>query len=245
MKKILVFGATSLIAEHICRLYAKSGDSLYLVGRRENALDNIASDLVSRGASRVKAETSDLDNTDAHSNIFLNADENMGGIDLILIAHGVLPDQIECQQSCQQTLKVFQTNLVSSISILTLAANYFEERNDGTIVAISSVAGDRARKSNYVYGTTKSAMSFFLQGLRNRFYGSNINIVTIKPGFVDTPMTKDYKKGFLWAQPEDIAKGIQKAVEQRKSIVFLPWYWKFIMVVVRLLPEAIIHKYNI
>jgi short-subunit dehydrogenase len=132
------------------------------------------------------------------------------------------------------------------VSLLTLLANYFQSRGRGSIVAISSVAGDRGRKSNYVYGAAKGMVTLFLQGLRNRLASKGVTVVTIKPGFVDTPMTKDFdRSGPLWTQPPAIARGIVRAVERRRDVAYLPWFWQLIMLVIRHIPERIFKRMSL
>ena len=167
----------------------------------------------------------------------------MGGIDIALLAHGTLSDQAACQQSVATTLAAIHTNALSVISLATLLANLFEARGQGVLVAIGSVAGDRGRQSNYVYGAAKGMVGLFLQGLRNRLSGQGIQVITVKPGFVDTPMTAAFeKKGLLWAQPDQIAKGIVAAVEHRRDVVYLPWFWRWIMAVIRHIPEGVFKR---
>lgn len=243
MRNILILGATSAIAEATARRFAATGARFYLVGRNADKLATIARDLEIRSAQAVYSESIDLDLLDQHPALLSRAEEALGGIDVALIAHGVLPDQQACQQSVSITLAAIQTNALSVISLATLLANSFEVRGQGVLVAIGSVAGDRGRASNYVYGAAKGMVALFLQGLRNRLAGKNIQIITIKPGFVDTPMTAALeKKGLLWAQPDQIAQGIVAAVERRRDVVYLPWFWRWIMLVILHIPEGIFKR---
>lgn len=243
MRNILILGATSAIAEATARRFAATGARFYLVGRNADKLATIARDLEIRSAQAVYSESIDLDLLDQHPALLSRAEEALGGIDVALIAHGVLPDQQACQQSVSITLAAIQTNALSVISLATLLANSFEVRGQGVLVAIGSVAGDRGRASNYVYGAAKGMVALFLQGLRNRLAGKNIQIITIKPGFVDTPMTAAFeKKGLLWAQPDQIAQGIVAAVERRRDVVYLPWFWRWIMLVILHIPEGIFKR---
>jgi len=160
-----------------------------------------------------------------------------------LIAHGTLPDQQACAASAGLTLQEIQTNAISTIALLTHVANYFEQQGSGSIAVISSVAGDRGRQSNYVYGSAKAMVSTFLQGLRNRLQFSGVHVLTIKPGFVDTPMTAHITpKGKLWAQPQDIAKGIVRALNKQQDVVYLPWIWRYIMLIIQHLPEFLFKR---
>ena len=225
MRKVLIVGATSAIAEAVARLLAAQGDLLYLVGRRAEALEAIAADLRVRGAARVQTEVMDANAIERHEALLDHATAALGGLDTVLIAHGTLSDQAACQQSVALTLQELHTNALSVIALLTVVANRFEAQRSGTIAVISSVAGDRGRQSNYVYGTAKAAVSTFLSGLRQRLYESGVRVVTIKPGFVDTPMTREFPKGWLWAQPERVARDIVRAVEKGKDVVYTPGFW--------------------
>ncbi|MCC9003742.1 MAG: SDR family oxidoreductase, partial [Candidatus Competibacter sp.] len=240
--KVLFVGATSAIAEAVARLLAAQGDLLYLVGRRAEALEAIAADLRVRGAARVQTEAMDANTIERHASLLDHADVALGGLDTVLIAHGTLSDQAACQQSVALTFQELHTNALSVIALLTLIANHFEAQRVGTIAVISSVAGDRGRQSNYVYGTAKAAISTFLSGLRQRLYKSGVQVVTIKPGFVDTPMTRDFSKGLLWAKPERVARDIVRAMENGKDVVYTPGFWWAIMQLIKSIPEFVFRR---
>ena len=237
MRKVLIVGATSAIAEETARLFAKDRDRLFLVGRNESKLISLSRDLALRGAEQVDYAVLDLIRTDLHPEVIGKALQKMGGLDTVLIAHGSLPDQKACQASYETTLREIETNLLSVLSFLTLLGNFFEKQGSGTIAVISSVAGDRGRMSNYVYGSSKAALNAFLSGLRGRLYKAGVQVTTIKPGFVDTPMTAEFKKGFLWASSESVGKGIYRAIQKKKTVVYLPGFWRLIMLVIRAIPE--------
>ncbi len=245
MRKVLIVGATSAIAEAVARLLAAQGDLLYLVGRRAEALEAIAADLRVRGAARVQTEAMDANTIERHASLLDHADVALGGLDTVLIAHGTLSDQAACQQSVALTFQELHTNALSVIALLTLIANHFEAQRVGTIAVISSVAGDRGRQSNYVYGTAKAAISTFLSGLRQRLYKSGVQVVTIKPGFVDTPMTRDFSKGLLWAKPERVARDIVRAMENGKDVVYTPGFWWAIMQLIKSIPEFVFRRLSL
>lgn len=242
MKRILIIGATSAIAEHCARIWAANGDAMYLVARNEQHVQTISADLKVRGASNVTTNCIDLNDIDEHEELLNSADEVLGGVDIVLIAHGTLSNQKSCELSVTETLAEIQTNALSTISLLTLIANQFEAKQSGTICVISSVAGDRGRASNYVYGSAKAMVTTFNSGLRQRLYKSNVSVVTIKPGFVDTPMTSEFKKGFLWAKPNDVAKKIVQASDNKKDDVYVPGFWRYVMVVIKLIPSFLFKK---
>ena len=242
MKRVLIIGATSAIAEHCARIWASKGDAMHLVARNEQHVQAIASDLTVRGASEVTTYCLDLNNVDRHEELLSAATDALGSVDIVLIAHGTLSNQKTCELSVEETLKEIQTNAISTISLLTLIANKFEAKKSGTICAISSVAGDRGRASNYVYGSAKAMVTAFTSGLRQRLYKSNVSVVTVKPGFVDTPMTICFKKGLLWAKPNVVAATIVKAIDKKKTEVYVPAFWWLIMHLILSIPTFIFQK---
>ena len=242
MKKILIIGATSAIAEHCARIWANRGNELYLVARNEERVKVIASDLKVRGAAQVITYCTDLKDIERHSEILESAQNTMKGVDIVLIAHGTLSSQKFCEGSVSETLNEIKTNALSTISLLTLLANRFEEKKDGTICVISSVAGDRGRASNYVYGSAKAMVTTFTSGLRQRLHKSNVAVVTIKPGFVDTPMTSQFKKGLLWAKPNTVASKIVRAIDKKKAEVYIPLFWLFILTLINIIPSILFKR---
>ena len=238
-KNIVIFGATSSIAQEVAKIYAENGDQLFLVGRNSSRLSAIADDLKIRGGRNVDYECCDLIQFENHSYIIDKAVKTLEYIDIVLIAHGTLPDQNAGEKSFDYTYHELKTNLISNISLLTLLANYFEKQGKGCLAVISSVAGDRGRQSNYIYGTAKAGLSVFLQGLRNRLHRSNVRVITVKPGFVDTEMTKHFKKGILWAKPDEVAKKIVNSIKRDNHEVYVPGFWRYIMLVIKLIPEKI------
>jgi hypothetical protein len=242
MRNILIIGATSAIAEATARRFAQDGDRFFLVARNAERLTTVANDLENRGATQVEMMVMDVNETNRHAGMLNQANTALGGVDTVLIAHGTLPDQKACEASFELTLHEFQNNCLSTISLLTHIANQFEAQKNGTIAVISSVAGDRGRQSNYVYGTAKAAVSTFLQGLRGRLHESGVSVITIKPGFVDTPMTAEFKKGLLWANPEVIADGIYHGITKKYGVVYLPWFWRWIMAIIIALPDSLFKR---
>src|SRR5579872_4880040 len=243
--KILIIGATSAIAHETAKCFAKDGAELFLVGRSSEKLESVQNDLKVRGAKRAESYVLDLSQLDRHQEMIESAIETLGGLDMALIAHGTLSDQRLSQESVAKTLEEFTTNCTSVISLSTLLANYFEPRKHGCIAVISSVAGDRGRQSNYVYGAAKGAVTVFLQGLRGRLAKSGVAVVTIKPGFVDTPMTASIRKGLLFASPRKVGQGIYHAMLKGKEVVYLPWFWRPIMLIVKSIPEPVFKKLSI
>lgn len=239
MKRILIIGATSSIAEATARLFAARGDSIVLAGRDLPQLERIAGDLKLRGASSAQPLMLDVNNFDQHAATIQNASDLLGGVDVALIAHGTLGNQGDCEKDFSLALKELNTNAISVLSLLTELANRLQAQGSGQLAVIGSVAGDRGRPSNYVYGTAKAAVATFCEGLRARLYPYNVNVLLIKPGFVDTPMTAAFKKGPLWAKPELIAKLIVRALDRRKAVIYTPPFWALIMLIIRSIPRPL------
>jgi len=245
MQKILIIGATSAIAEASARLWAARGDSLFLVGRRSERLQVIADDLRVRGAGRVDCYVMDACDFAAHAAMLDAAAATLGGLDVALIAHGSLPDQKACEVSVERTLAEINVNGLSVVALATRLGELFAAQGAGSLAVIGSVAGDRGRQSTYVYGAAKGMVGLFLQGLRNRLAKHGVQVLTIKPGFVDTPMTAALPKGALWAKPDAIARGIVRAIDGKCDEVYLPGFWWLIMAIIRHIPERVFKKLSL
>lgn len=246
-KKIVIIGATSAIAKHCARLMVqKEPVELILLGRDLSRIEHVAADL------RVRSPDSDI-----HSLCIAFLDPiaiqttvseivEQGSVDLILIAHGSLPEQRDCQNNltlCSETLAI---NGLSPVLYAEAFATVLEKANHGTLAVIGSVAGDRGRKTNYVYGSAKSLVKSYMQGLQHRFAGTKVRIVLINPGPTDTPMTAHYKRqGMKMASVETVSAKIMEAIEQGKSVAYVPGKWQIIMWIVRHLPDYIFNKLNI
>lgn len=239
MNRVLIIGATSAIAEAVAREFAQRGDALYLLGRDSQRLEAIAADLRVRGAAQVETGVLDVSATAAHAAALERAQVVLDGLDIALIAHGTLPDQRACEASVDLALREFDLNARSTIALCTQIASELERRRAGTLAVISSVAGDRGRASNYVYGAAKAAVSTFLSGLRQRLRPAGVHVLTIKPGFVDTPMTVAFPKGPLWATPAQVGSAIHRAILARQPVLYAPWFWWAIMTIIKALPERL------
>lgn len=245
MKRVLVVACTSALAHATARRFAADKDRLFLVARDAEKLAAVAEDLEARGAGQVETCVMDVLELNRHRAVIEEAAARLDGLDTVLVAHGSLPDQRACETSAELTRQEFEVNSLSTISLLTHLANYFEQQRAGTIAVISSVAGDRGRQSNYVYGAAKGAVTIFLQGLRNRLHGSGVRVITLKPGFVDTPMTAEFAKGTLWINRERAARDIYRAIETGKEVAYVPWFWRWIMVVIRSIPERVFKRMSL
>ncbi len=243
-ERVLALGATSAIAEATLRLLAEQGASFFLVARNAQKLGAVRDDLLTRGAGAAIAVVADLDDTAAHPAILEQAVASLDGIDLALIAHGLLGDQAEAEKNYPAAEAILRTNFLSAVSLIGWLANYFEAECCGVLAVISSVAGDRGRKSNYVYGASKGGLNVFLDGVRNRIDRAGVQVLTIKPGFVATPMTAHLAPNALFAQPAKVAHDILRAIEKRKDVAYVPPFWGVIMLVVRSIPRRIFKKLN-
>ena len=242
MSRILIIGATSAIAQAFARLRVPRGDEVFLVGRNTAKLQVLAADLQVRGAKRIGTLAADANDFESHGPMFEAAQAELGGVDTVLIAHGVLGDQKAAERDCKMAEQAYMTNFLSVVSMLTPISAYFEAQRRGTIAVISSVAGERGRQSNFIYGSAKGGLSLYLGGLRNRLHPSGVTVLTIKPGFVDTAMTAHLRKGPLFASPERVARDISRAIERRKSVLYTPAFWFWIMAVIRLIPETVFKR---
>lgn len=242
MQKVVIIGATSAIAESTARLYAARGAQLFLVARNVARLEDIAADLRTRGAREVFHAPLDVNDVQDHADLIEQIWTSLDYVDVLLVAHGTLPEQALCETSVELALKEFATNGTSTIALLTGVAPRFEAQRKGIIAVISSVAGDRGRQSNYLYGSAKAAVTAFASGLRQRLAKAGVQVLTIKPGFVDTPMTREFKKGALWAKPDDIARGITRAADRGRNVVYLPGFWLPIMLIIRHIPEFVFKR---
>jgi len=240
---ILILGATSAIAQAVGRRYAREGASFFLVARDEAKLAMVASDLRGRGATRVETLCMDALDYAAMDRMCAAAWVALPPIDVALIAHGTLSDQGRAEQDLDYAIREFRANGESAIAAMTLMANRFEGQGHGVIAVIGSVAGDRGRGSNYLYGAAKSAVHAFASGLRARMFKAGVHVLTIKPGFVATPMTAHLDlPAKLTAQPERVAEDIARAIARKRDVCYTPGFWALIMLVIKLLPTAIFKR---
>lgn len=242
MKRILIIGATSAIAAECARLWAAKGAAFMLAGRNADKLAAVADDLRVRGAAQLHTFQLDADDVSRHAAL-LAATQQLGDIDIALIAHGVLPDQAACEADPALVVAQFTTNATSQLALLTALATVFEKQQHGALAVITSVAGDRGRPTNYAYGSAKAAVSAFCEGLRARLFKSHVSVTDIRPGFIATPMTAHLQlPSALVAQPADIAPRIVAAIERGTDVVYTPAFWWLILFVVRYLPGFIFKR---
>lgn len=247
MKRILIIGATSAIAAACAREWLKTGPCQFvLTGRNRERLQALKDDLQARGASLVTTLELDITQQAQHAQIIENSVSNLGQIDIALVAPGTLPDQLQCQQNAERAVTEFNQNATHLIALLTHLANQLEQQRCGQLAVISSVAGDRGRGSNYLYGAAKAAISAFCSGLMVRLAKANVSVTIIKPGFVRTPMTADLPlPEKLVATPEQVASGIVEGIRKQRPILYVPGFWRYIMLVIRLIPTALFRRLSL
>jgi len=243
MKKIIILGATSGIALEVQRRLAQLGCELLLVARCSQRLAELQEDLLLHGAQQVLTYSADLASIPQHTGIFEFALRMFPDFDTVLLAYGSMYNQKDAEASVEVLLKELQVDFVSAAAILTLFASELERRHTGCLAAITSVAGDRGRRSNYVYGSAKGGLSLFLQGLRSRLYPVGVRVVTIKPGPVRTPMTDHMPHATRFADPEQVGRDIIRALEGRSpDVLYTPGIWRYIMTSIQLIPESMFKR---
>jgi short-subunit dehydrogenase len=243
MSYVLIIGAKSDIAKACAREYAKHGYDLYLAGRKIDELKMFANDIAVRTQRNVKLLELDILAFETHRNFYEAIEDKPLGV---ICAVGYLGDQKKAQSDFEEAKRITDTNYTGVMSLLNIIADDFERRRSGFIVGISSVAGDRGRKSNYIYGAAKAALSTYLSGLRNRLYPAQVDVLTVKPGFVSTKMTEGMDlPEKLTAQPEEVASDIFNAQQKRKSVLYTKWIWKYIMLIIKSIPEWQFKKMSI
>jgi decaprenylphospho-beta-D-erythro-pentofuranosid-2-ulose 2-reductase len=243
MKSVLIVGAKSDIAKAVAREYANNGYNLVLAGRRAGELSDFANDIRIRTGMEVALKELDIADFDSHPAFYASLEPKPAGV---VVAVGYMAEQSKVQENWQESLNTINANFTGCVSFLNIVANDFESRKSGFIVGISSVAGDRGRKANYIYGSAKAGFSAYLSGLRNRLFGSNVQVLTVKPGFVNTKMTAGLnlpKK--LTAEAEDVAKDIFDAQQKGKDVLYTKSIWRLIMLVIKHIPEFLFKKLSI
>jgi decaprenylphospho-beta-D-erythro-pentofuranosid-2-ulose 2-reductase len=238
---VVVVGATSGIARALCHRLAERGCRLILAGRDSDELELLAADLRIRYGHPTVVESFDAAGLDDVPAFVRRCIDHLDtGPATVILCHGYLADVDRDRTDPSETRRTMDVNFTSMVLILEEFAHEFEERRTGSIAAISSVAGDRGRQSNYLYGAAKGGLAIYLQGLRNRLHPAGVHVLTIKPGFVDTAMTagKINPRSPLLASPERVAFDIDRALLKRTDVLYTPWFWWGIMALIKALPEA-------
>jgi decaprenylphospho-beta-D-erythro-pentofuranosid-2-ulose 2-reductase len=242
-RRVAIFGATSAIAQAVARVYARGGAHFALVARRPERLRVVAADLAVRGGTVALQATDELTDLSHHGALVESAVEALGGIDVALVAHGVLPDQERCQGDAAAAVDSWNVNFVSAASLMEALTARMAPAGQGVLAVLSSVAGERGRSKNYVYGAAKAALTTYASGLGQRLRGSGLTVVTVKPGPVETPMTagRGYEKRLL-ADVDRVGRQIHRALERRERTVYVPGRWRWIFAVIRLLPVGLFER---
>ncbi len=243
MSTVLIIGANSDIAKATARVYAGFGYDLILAASSLEVLDPFVNDLKIRYDRNIDTIELDILNYQSHAEICKNIPKHIDGV---IVAVGYLGDQFKSQNDFDETQKITDTNYTGIVSVLNIIANDFEKRKSGFIVAISSVAGERGRKKNYQYGAAKAALTTYLSGLRNRLYDKGVSVLTVKPGFVLTKMTRGLDlPEKLTAQPKEVALAIYSAQQKGKDTLYYYKKWRLIMWIIRMIPEKIFKRLDL
>lgn len=245
-KTIMISGATSAIAQAFARRHATRGAHFYLLGRNTDKLDIVKADLIARGAGKVECENIDFSGQPDYNSLVESVSSKAGQIDIILLAQGILTDEARAHSDVDYLASQFEVNALSMIKLATLFGEKLRQQGTGALLMISSPAGDRGREKNYVYGSAKAAVTVFCDGLRNRLGKQGVQVITVKPGFTRSPMTADLdQSGPLWVDPDVIARDMDKAIEKGRDKIYSPWFWRYIMLIIRHIPEVIFKKLSI
>lgn len=244
-QRIVILGAASAIAESAARLWAARRTRLILVGRDQARLKSIAANLDTLGARETIVWP--LDCATAAAAVELDRmTQALGGLDILLLAYGVLGDQAELERDPAAAANLIQVNFTSAAAWCMATSAIFEKQRAGALLVIGSVAGDRGRRSNFVYGATKGGLARLVEGIAHKLAPLGARAIVIKPGFVDTPMTANIKtKGLLWATPDRVAEVIARAGYRGGPVVYAPAFWRFVMLIIRHMPSSIFNKLNI
>jgi short-subunit dehydrogenase len=240
MKNILILGATSDLAQAIAKKYAAEGWGLLLAARNMELLEPVASDLRVRSSTEVTPLVFDAADFSSHRGFYESLETKP---DAVVCVFGYMGDQDQARTDLDEVRKTIDVNYTGAVSILNIVAEDFEKKGKGAIAGISSVAGDRGRQSNYIYGSAKAGFTAYLSGLRNRLAKSDVHVMTVKPGFCRTKMTENMElPGPLTADPEQVASAVFNGLEKKRNTVYTLWMWRWIMLIIRHIPECIFKK---
>ena len=240
---VVILGPTSAIARAVAGGLAAKGHALVLAGRDAEEIETIAADLRIRHGVPVHGLNWDATDFDTHAERIEACAELLdGSIEGVVLCSGYMPEQEVAQTDWDAARRTIDVTYTGSVSMLNLFATRFESQRRGFICAIGSVAGDRGRQSNYLYGSAKAGLSAYLEGLRNRMFHAGVHVLTVKPGFVDTAMTWGLDGMFLVASPETVGRRIVRAIEKRRNVLYVPWFWRYIMLIIRHIPESVFKR---
>ena len=245
-ESVVILGATSVMAKAIAREFAARGLNVIVGARDTEENEMLAQDLRVRYEIDAHALFFDVTECASHDD-FLDACTELLGTSMrgVVLCSGTMSDQKKAEQDWALSAATLETNFSGPVSILNRFAEYFETQGSGFICAIASVAGDRGRESNYIYGASKGALATYLEGLRNRLFHSDVRVLTVKPGFVDTKMTWGLPGMFLVASPERVGARVVHAIERKRNVIYVPWFWRYIMLTIRSIPEFIFKRLHL
>jgi len=232
------------VATALVRLLAERGDRLHLVGRNEAKLQTIAASLSEVAPGRITTQQADFARLDSCAAVIEVALQTLGAAELVLIAHGDLGDQLCSETAWDEAERLLTANLSSAVALIIPIANHLEQRRAGQLAVITSVAGERGRPRNYTYGAAKGALGIYLQGVRSRLHPCGVTVTELRLGPVDTPMTADHPKNALFVGPDVAARALLRAIDARRAVARVPWFWNLIMPVVRVLPEWLFQRFG-
>jgi decaprenylphospho-beta-D-erythro-pentofuranosid-2-ulose 2-reductase len=242
--RVLILGAGSGIAQATARLYAGESAIIGLAGRNIGRLAGIADDLTARGATQVEAFDVDFTTAEVPSSLAAMA-HRLGGIDHVILAYGVLGEQALAERDLAVAQSIIDVNFRSAAAWTLAVAELLERQGRGSLVVLGSVAGDRGRRANYIYGAAKAGLSTLVEGISHRFRGTGPRVAIVKPGPTDTAMTAGMPKGGpLWATPEAVAAVVRKAADTGGPVLYAPARWRLIMAIIRMIPAPIFNKLN-
>jgi len=240
MPSVLLLGATSDMAAALARKFASTGHDVQLAARNAHRLEPLRSDLSIRYGVTATLLEFDARGFESHAAFWETLPVNP---DVTICIFGYLGEESRGESDWTECRNILEVNYVGAVSILNIVANDYIARGKGTIVGISSVAGERGRQSNYLYGSAKAGFTAYLSGLRNRLFHKGIHVLTVLPGFVYTRMTEDLTlPPLLTATPEGVAAAIHKGVEKKKNVIYVKWFWRWIMLIIKCIPESMFIK---
>jgi len=243
MKNVLILGATSTVALSLAKLCSRRGYSLQLAARNCNRLLPLKSYLSLHEKSKIELYEFDVEDYNSHEGFYRNLKSRP---DIVVCLFGFLGDQSLAEKDWTHSKRILDVNFIGAVSILNLIAQDFITCKSGVIVGVTSVAGDRGRQSNYLYGSAKAGFTAYLSGLRNTLYKYGIHVVTVKPGFIDSRMTTGVKTiKSLTASPEIVAHSVLRSIDKKRDIVYIYWIWRWIMLIIKLIPERIFKRLNL
>ena len=242
-QRALILGAKSVIAQAVARTLAEEGYDLILAARNNPQLDSFAADIRLRTKREVGLVEFDALDWDSLATLPERLHRAFGEFHLVVLVFGYLGEHQRAIRDSVEMQNILHTNFTSAAVVLGHLANYLEQRGRPCgIIGIGSVAGDRGRQSNYLYGAAKGGLSLFLQGLRNRLSSTQVHVMTVKPGFVDTPMTVNLAGLFLVARPAVVAADIVRAYKKKRDVLYTPWFWRYIMLIIKTIPERVFKR---